>query len=169
MPCNWPNERSHYFLVHIPFQMAWAKTTDIGCGVASCPRYGLSIVCNYGPGGNRNNEKPYEVKSREFCPKMQNIRKDRFQMMRDDTLRAPLSIVNSNHKLSRTGSSRSRVHDQRKHDQPISINAFQYSRRNTQRNGISEKKSLEKFSKSVHDGHGNEQRQQNGRKVRHRN
>ncbi|VDP74167.1 unnamed protein product [Schistosoma curassoni] len=126
-------------------QMVWAKTTDIGCGVASCPKYGLSIVCNYGPGGNWNNEKPYEVKSRGLCPKMQNIPKDSFQRTRDDTLRAPLSIVNVNHKLSRTGSSGSRVHDQRKHDQPISINAFQYSRRNTQRKWRSGKKALQKF------------------------
>ncbi|CAH8610712.1 unnamed protein product [Schistosoma bovis] len=93
-------------------QMVWAKTTDIGCGVASCPRYGLSIVCNYGPGGNWNNEKPYEVKSRELCPEMQNIPKDSFQMMRDDTLRAPLSIVNVNHKLSSIGSSEGLVNDQ---------------------------------------------------------
>ncbi|RTG80994.1 uncharacterized protein DC041_0006689 [Schistosoma bovis] len=93
-------------------QMVWAKTTDIGCGVASCPRYGLSIVCNYGPGGNWNNEKPYEVKSRGLCPKMQNIPKDSFQMMRDDTLRAPLSIVNVNHKLSSIGSSEGLVNDQ---------------------------------------------------------
>ncbi|CAH8612922.1 unnamed protein product [Schistosoma curassoni] len=93
-------------------QMAWAKTTDIGCGVASCPRYGLSIVCNYGPGGNWNNEKPYEVKSRELCPKMQNIPKDSFQKARDDTLRAPLSIVNVNHMLSSIGSSEGLVNDQ---------------------------------------------------------
>ncbi|VDP86928.1 unnamed protein product [Schistosoma mattheei] len=52
--------------------MVWAKTTDIGCGVASCPKNVLSIVCNYGPGGNWNNENPYEVKSREFCPSSEN-------------------------------------------------------------------------------------------------
>ncbi|KAH9581220.1 hypothetical protein MS3_00011030 [Schistosoma haematobium] len=93
-------------------QMAWAKTTDIGCGVASCPKYGLSIVCNYGPGGNWNNEKPYEVKSRELCPKMQNIPKESFQTTRDDTQRAPSSIVNVNHKLSSIGSSEGNVNDQ---------------------------------------------------------
>ncbi|KAH9581221.1 hypothetical protein MS3_00000578 [Schistosoma haematobium] len=112
MPCNWPTERSHYFLVHIPFQMVWAKTTDIGCGVASCPKYGLSIVCNYGPGGNWNDEKPYEVKSRELCPKMQNIPKGSFKTMHDNTQRAPLSMVNVNHKFSTTGSSGIRVHNQ---------------------------------------------------------
>ncbi|KAF7259288.1 hypothetical protein EG68_03388 [Paragonimus skrjabini miyazakii] len=36
-------------------QMAWAKTTHVGCGVRDCNGvgsfpYGLSIVCNYGPG-----------------------------------------------------------------------------------------------------------------------
>ncbi|CAH8624029.1 unnamed protein product, partial [Schistosoma haematobium] len=102
-------------------QMAWAKTTDIGCGVASCPKYGLSIVCNYGPGGNWNNEKPYEVKSRELCPKLQNIPKESFRTTRYDTQRAPSSMLNVNHKLLMTGSSRSRVHHQRTHDQPISI------------------------------------------------
>ncbi|CAH8607979.1 unnamed protein product [Schistosoma guineensis] len=150
-------------------QMVWAKTTDIGCGVASCPTYGLSIVCNYGPGGNWNNEKPYELKSRELCPKMQNIRKDSFQMMRDDTPRAPLSKVNVNHKLSSIGSSVSRVHYQRIQGQPISINNFQHSRRNTQRKWSSGTKALHKFSKSVRcvSGHGNDQRQQNCRIVRY--
>ncbi|VDP77475.1 unnamed protein product [Schistosoma mattheei] len=127
--------------------MVWAKTTDIGCGVASCPMYCLSIVCNYGPGGNWNNEKPYEVKSRELCPKMQNIPKDSFQTMRDGTQRAALPIVNINNKLSTTGS----------------------SRRNKQRKWRSGKKSLDKFSKSVRDGsgHGNVQRQHNGRIPRY--
>ncbi|CAH8595066.1 unnamed protein product [Schistosoma intercalatum] len=113
-------------------QMAWAKTTDIGCGVASCPKNGLSIVCNYGPGGNWNNEKPYEVKSRELCPKMQNIPKGSFQKTHDNTQRARLSIVNVNQKLSTTGSSGSRVHDQRIQGQPTSINSFEYRQRNTQ-------------------------------------
>ncbi|KAK4468383.1 hypothetical protein MN116_000179, partial [Schistosoma mekongi] len=54
-------------------QMVWAKTTDIGCGVAKCPAYqGFAIVCNYGPGGNWNNEKPYEVKRRDECPDVRN-------------------------------------------------------------------------------------------------
>ncbi|CAH8607948.1 unnamed protein product [Schistosoma guineensis] len=59
-------------------QMVWAKTTDIGCGVASCPTYGLSIVCNYGPGGNWNNEKPYVLRSREFCPSSENTNNEMF-------------------------------------------------------------------------------------------
>ncbi|CAH8543870.1 unnamed protein product [Schistosoma turkestanicum] len=35
-------------------QIVWEDTTDVGCGVTNCPNfpYGLSIVCNYGPGGN---------------------------------------------------------------------------------------------------------------------
>ncbi|CAH8607964.1 unnamed protein product [Schistosoma guineensis] len=102
--------------------------------------------------GNWNNEKPYELKSRELCPKMQNIRKDSFQMMRDDTPRAPLSKVNVNHKLSSIGSSVSRVHYQRIQDQPISINNFQHSRRNTQRKWRSGTKALHKFSKDVRVG-----------------
>ncbi|RTG81322.1 uncharacterized protein DC041_0000409 [Schistosoma bovis] len=33
-------------------QLVWEDTTDVGCGVTNCPNfpYGLSIVCNYGPG-----------------------------------------------------------------------------------------------------------------------
>ncbi|CAH8624020.1 unnamed protein product [Schistosoma haematobium] len=62
--------------------------------------------------GNWNNEKPYEVKSRELCPKMQNIPKESFQTTRDDTQRAPSSIVNVNHKLSSIGSSEGNVNDQ---------------------------------------------------------
>ncbi|CAH8612937.1 unnamed protein product [Schistosoma curassoni] len=108
----------------------------VGQNIALCPTI---------KSGNWNNEKPYEVKSRELCPKMQNIPKDSFQRTRDDTLRAPLSIVNVNHKLSSIRSSGSRVHDQRKHDQPISINAFQYSRSNTQRKWRSGNKALQKL------------------------
>ncbi|KAH8873829.1 Venom allergen 5 [Schistosoma japonicum] len=55
-------------------QMVWANTTHIGCGVANCPEYkGLSIVCNYGPGGDWNNEKPYIVKPPDECPKFQDV------------------------------------------------------------------------------------------------
>ncbi|KAH8873832.1 Cysteine-rich secretory protein LCCL domain-containing 2 [Schistosoma japonicum] len=55
-------------------QMVWANTTDIGCGVAKCPEYkGLSIVCNYGPGGNWINDNPYEVKRHDECPKVQTL------------------------------------------------------------------------------------------------
>ncbi|CAH8623837.1 unnamed protein product [Schistosoma haematobium] len=112
-------------------QMAWANTTDIGCGVASCPRYGLSIVCNYGPGGNWTDEKPYEVKSRELCPEKQNIPKDSFQTMRENTQRAPLSIANVNHKLSSTGSSGSRVHERRPNSQCVPTNIIQNNLFNT--------------------------------------
>ncbi|CAH8631384.1 unnamed protein product [Schistosoma haematobium] len=119
--------------------------------------------------GNWNNEKPYEVKSRALCPKMQNIRKVGFQTTRDDTHRAPSSIVNIKDKMSKTGSSGSRVNHKRTHDQPISIKTFHYILRNTQRKWRSGKKSLDKFSKSVRDGsgHGNVQRQHNGRIPRY--
>ncbi|CAH8624043.1 unnamed protein product [Schistosoma haematobium] len=130
--------------------MVWAKTTDIGCGVASCPKYGLSIVCNYGPGGNWNNEKPYEAKSLELCLKEQNVPKESFQTTRYDTQRAPLSKVNINPKLSSTGSSGSRVHDHRLKSQHIPVNNLQHNRRKTQRIRVSrKKKNKQTFSKSV--------------------
>uniref|UniRef100_A0A3Q0KUA5 Venom allergen-like (VAL) 1 protein n=1 Tax=Schistosoma mansoni TaxID=6183 RepID=A0A3Q0KUA5_SCHMA len=81
-------------------QMAWAKTTDIGCGVANCPRYGLSIVCNYGPGGNWNNEKPYEVKPRNLCPKVQNIPKNSLQTNSVHTQHGPKPLTQSEEKVS---------------------------------------------------------------------
>ncbi|VDP03729.1 unnamed protein product [Schistosoma margrebowiei] len=151
--------------------MAWAKTTDIGCGVASCPIYGLSIVCNYGPGGNWNREKPYEVKSLELCPKMENIPKDSFQTMRDNTQRAPFTMVNINPKLSSTGSSGRRVNDQHLNGQRIPINNLHHNRRNRQRISMSRKKIRQKFSKIVRggSGHGFVQGQHNGKIVRHKN
>nr|CAH8866004.1 unnamed protein product [Trichobilharzia regenti] len=54
-------------------QMAFANTTDIGCGVTKCPysenfKYGLFIVCNYGPGANFH-VRPFEAKNiNEVCP-----------------------------------------------------------------------------------------------------
>uniref|UniRef100_A0A094ZEH4 Venom allergen 5 n=1 Tax=Schistosoma haematobium TaxID=6185 RepID=A0A094ZEH4_SCHHA len=133
-------------------QMVWAKTTDIGCGVASCPKYGLSIVCNYGPGGNWTDEKPYEVKSRELCPEKQNIPKDSFQTMRENTQRAPLSIANVNHKLSSTGSSGSRVHERRPNSQCVPTNIIQNNLFNTK--SIYGKKALHMLLKSVRSGSG---------------
>ncbi|VDO95896.1 unnamed protein product [Schistosoma margrebowiei] len=147
--------------------MAWAKTTDIGCGVASCPKYGLSIVCNYGPGGNRKREKPYEVKSRELCPKMQNIPKDRFRTMRDNTQRAPLSIVNVNPKLSSAGSSGRRVV---LNGQRIPMNNLHHNGRNTQVIWISRTGNRQEFSMSDRGGSGLDyvQGQHNRRIVRYR-
>ncbi|XP_018644042.1 venom allergen-like (VAL) 5 protein [Schistosoma mansoni] len=45
-------------------QIVWENTTDIGCGVATCPHspFKLSIVCNYGPGGGCPRQFPYSVK-----------------------------------------------------------------------------------------------------------
>jgi len=49
-------------------QLVWAKTRKFGCGLAQCNGMGgwdignklaYLLVCNYGPGGNFNNEKPY--------------------------------------------------------------------------------------------------------------
>nr|CAH8866010.1 unnamed protein product [Trichobilharzia regenti] len=50
-------------------QMVWEKTTHVGCGVKVCPRsdYGLSIVCNYGEGGNWKGQHPYETKPQNEC------------------------------------------------------------------------------------------------------
>ncbi|CAH8583635.1 unnamed protein product [Schistosoma mattheei] len=44
-------------------QLVWEDTTDVGCGVTNCPNfpYGLSIVCNYGPGGNYVGRSPYRT------------------------------------------------------------------------------------------------------------
>ncbi|CAH8546760.1 unnamed protein product [Schistosoma turkestanicum] len=58
--------------------MVWANTTDIGCGVAYCSQHrNTFIVCNYGPGGNWNRQKPYEVKSRDLCHGVQGFDKHR--------------------------------------------------------------------------------------------
>jgi pathogenesis-related protein 1 len=42
-------------------QVVWRGTLQVGCALGSCPglRFPSTIVCDYGPGGNVNNEKPY--------------------------------------------------------------------------------------------------------------
>lgn len=42
-------------------QIVWADSVDLGCGIADCPnlQFGSTIVCNYGPGGNINGQRPY--------------------------------------------------------------------------------------------------------------
>ena len=42
-------------------QIVWRKTLKVGCAISNCPalRYSDSIICNYGPGGNFNGERPY--------------------------------------------------------------------------------------------------------------
>uniref|UniRef100_A0A3Q0KR02 Venom allergen-like (VAL) 21 protein n=1 Tax=Schistosoma mansoni TaxID=6183 RepID=A0A3Q0KR02_SCHMA len=94
-------------------QMAWAKTTDIGCGVANCPRYGLSIVCNYGPGGNWNNEKPYEVKPRHMCSMMQNIPQNSLQTNSAHTQHGQKPIKKSEERVSRNMQYGRRIRDLR--------------------------------------------------------
>jgi pathogenesis-related protein 1 len=41
-------------------QIVWAATTDLGCGIATCPNLTFSgnVVCDYGPAGNTGG-KPY--------------------------------------------------------------------------------------------------------------
>lgn len=42
-------------------QLVWRATLNVGCALQNCPglKYPSSIVCDYGPGGNFNGEKPY--------------------------------------------------------------------------------------------------------------
>lgn len=42
-------------------QIVWRATTMIGCAKTTCSglRYPVTIVCNYGPGGNVQGERPY--------------------------------------------------------------------------------------------------------------
>ena len=42
-------------------QIVWRKTLKVGCAISRCPtlRFSDSIICNYGPGGNFNGERPY--------------------------------------------------------------------------------------------------------------
>jgi uncharacterized protein YkwD len=42
-------------------QIVWRATTEIGCAVGDCSSltFRRTLVCNYGPGGNVGNERPY--------------------------------------------------------------------------------------------------------------
>jgi pathogenesis-related protein 1 len=42
-------------------QLVWRTTQKVGCAPGDCPslRYRHTIVCDYGPGGNVNNQRPY--------------------------------------------------------------------------------------------------------------
>ena len=42
-------------------QLVWRTTLKLGCASGSCPRlrFSSTIVCDYGPGGNVNGQRPY--------------------------------------------------------------------------------------------------------------
>lgn len=42
-------------------QVVWRTTQKVGCAIGTCPKlkFGSTIVCDYGPGGNINNQRPY--------------------------------------------------------------------------------------------------------------
>ncbi|CAH8546811.1 unnamed protein product [Schistosoma turkestanicum] len=53
-------------------QLVWQNTTHVGCGITNCTGYygfpyGLSVVCNYGPGGNYEGRYPYDPKPSSEC------------------------------------------------------------------------------------------------------
>lgn len=42
-------------------QLVWRETARVGCALHDCPTlaYGRTVICNYAPGGNTNNRRPY--------------------------------------------------------------------------------------------------------------
>jgi pathogenesis-related protein 1 len=42
-------------------QVVWRTTQKVGCAIGNCKnlKYSSTIVCDYGPGGNINNQRPY--------------------------------------------------------------------------------------------------------------
>lgn len=42
-------------------QLVWRETARVGCALHDCPGllYGRTVICNYAPGGNTNNRRPY--------------------------------------------------------------------------------------------------------------
>jgi hypothetical protein len=42
-------------------QIVWRASRKLGCAIGDCPSltYRTSLVCNYGPGGNVNGQRPY--------------------------------------------------------------------------------------------------------------
>lgn len=49
---DWNLNAGHYT------QVIWAKTTEIGCAIVTCPNGGIIGVCNYNPAGNMVGESP---------------------------------------------------------------------------------------------------------------
>lgn len=66
---NWMDEQADYNYTNNSCsgicghytQIVWRGTTHLGCALHNCPglTYGSSIVCDYGPGGNVSNQRPY--------------------------------------------------------------------------------------------------------------
>jgi hypothetical protein len=42
-------------------QLVWRATLKLGCAIGDCPAlmFRATLICNYGPGGNVNNQRPY--------------------------------------------------------------------------------------------------------------
>ncbi|CAH8865083.1 unnamed protein product [Trichobilharzia szidati] len=70
MECKVPGQPPAKYL---PDLMAWENTTHVGCGIKDCRGtsfgFGLSIVCNYGEGGNYPGRYPYTSKPASECGK----------------------------------------------------------------------------------------------------
>ncbi|XP_061187587.1 peptidase inhibitor 15-like [Saccostrea echinata] len=83
---SWDSEKSDYTYSNLACagvcghytQVAWASSEYVGCATSTCSSFsGLSssfnggtiVVCNYGPGGNYNGQKPYKSgTSCSSCP-----------------------------------------------------------------------------------------------------
>jgi pathogenesis-related protein 1 len=42
-------------------QLVWRATLKLGCAIGDCPSlaFRTALVCDYGPGGNVGNQRPY--------------------------------------------------------------------------------------------------------------
>ena len=65
---SWAAEKSNYTYANNSCsgicghdtQIVWRTTREIGCALVDCPgpTYHSTVVCNYGPAGNYNNQSP---------------------------------------------------------------------------------------------------------------